>query len=438
MKTYRNRKLPMSIFLGAILVFSSLIIFNLFTQGRSDKSRPFISLKFLDEKLHSHGKSPSGYKYSCDTATVRMGDNVFMVIPSEPPDEPMTESEGQLGSPGAFQWTVYEITRADREEKKNEFRYRGQKLNCVVTFVKAIYQFMHHNYIYSICGNCTYLDTNGTTETLIRMTLCTTYDHSTANIPSAHRKGQPEIRTYVYEVLEKIFPTLSIPPSTMPLSVYPPYYNETQSNIYRNQEITRRNVSQLTIWLGNVTFIPAADLSDVPSQLTPGTIVAPQGTVLVENLSNPGSYFEAFKKTDEKSSGFQISVVGVGEVRPFRQHEYNLTKIPLILAQMFNYSYSINGLLMNLAAADLNQKEIGTHYLCNATRKEWLPGTKVFSATFGNSMGTFGICFSIMVLVARRLDNLPTRQRETDRQSDSSGTLHLEEGEDHPLKNIEK
>ncbi|KAA1121196.1 hypothetical protein PGTUg99_024064 [Puccinia graminis f. sp. tritici] len=197
MKTYRNRKLPMSIFLGAILVFSSLIIFNLFTQGRSDKSRPFISLKFLDEKLHSHGKSPSGYKYSCDTATVRMGDNVFMVIPSEPPDEPMTESEGQLGSPGAFQWTVYEITRADREEKKNEFRYRGQKLNCVVTFVKAIYQFMHHNYIYSICGNCTYLDTNGTTETLIRMTLCTTYDHSTANIPSAHRKGQPEIRTYV-------------------------------------------------------------------------------------------------------------------------------------------------------------------------------------------------------------------------------------------------
>ncbi|KAA1121197.1 hypothetical protein PGTUg99_024064 [Puccinia graminis f. sp. tritici] len=138
MKTYRNRKLPMSIFLGAILVFSSLIIFNLFTQGRSDKSRPFISLKFLDEKLHSHGKSPSGYKYSCDTATVRMGDNVFMVIPSEPPDEPMTESEGQLGSPGAFQWTVYEITRADREEKKNEFRYRGQKLNCVVSHSKIV------------------------------------------------------------------------------------------------------------------------------------------------------------------------------------------------------------------------------------------------------------------------------------------------------------
>jgi hypothetical protein len=42
------------------------------------------------------------------------------------------------------------------------------------------------------------------------------------------------------------------------------------------------------------------------------------------------------------------------------------------------------------------------------------------------------------IQVARRLDNLQTRQRETDRQSDSSETLHLEEGEDHPLKNVEK
>jgi hypothetical protein len=146
--------------------------------------RPFISLKFLDEKLQPHGKSSSEFKYSCGTATVKMGDNMFMVMPSEPPEEPMAESEGQVGSPGAFQWTVYEITRADRDlAKKNEFRYRGQKLNCAVscifedrcssvsfllnlepicfvaqgnvfslllqvTFVKAIYQFMHHNYIY--------------------------------------------------------------------------------------------------------------------------------------------------------------------------------------------------------------------------------------------------------------------------------------------------
>jgi hypothetical protein len=159
-------------------------------------------------------------------------------------------------------------------------------------------------------------------------------------------------------------------------------------------------VSQLTIWLGNVTFIPAADLNDTPAKPTPGTIEPPQGTVLLQDLSNPGSYFEAFKKTDEISSGFQISVVGVGEVRPFRMHEYNFTTIPLVLAQMFNYSYSINGLLMNSAAADLNQKEIGTHYLCNATRKEWLSGTKLFSTTVGNSMGTFGICLSIMVLVS--------------------------------------
>ncbi|EFP75279.2 uncharacterized protein PGTG_01872 [Puccinia graminis f. sp. tritici CRL 75-36-700-3] len=253
-------------------------------------------------------------------------------------------------------------------------------------------------------------------------------------MPTAAWKGQDKIRHYVFELLEKMYPSLSIPPGTMPLSVYPPDYSEAQENLYRNQEIRRRDVSQLTIWLGDVTFIPAANLSDETTKLSPDVIEPPRGRILLGNMTEPGSYFEAFKKTDEISSGFQISVMGIGEVRPFRSHDYNLTSIPLVLAQMFNYSYSINGLMMNLAAADLNHKEIGTHYLCNATRREWLPFEKVFSTTAGNSLGAFGICFSMMVAIARRLDNLPKARQGATRRSDSSETLDLEEGEDHPLK----
>ncbi|EFP86277.2 uncharacterized protein PGTG_12233 [Puccinia graminis f. sp. tritici CRL 75-36-700-3] len=69
MKTYRNRRLPVTILLASVLVFSGLIIFNVITQGKSDKYRTFISLKFLNKQSRLHGKSTSGVIYRCEAAT---------------------------------------------------------------------------------------------------------------------------------------------------------------------------------------------------------------------------------------------------------------------------------------------------------------------------------------------------------------------------------
>ncbi|KAA1100165.1 hypothetical protein PGT21_030768 [Puccinia graminis f. sp. tritici] len=79
-----------------------------------------------------------------------MGDNVFMVLQKEPSEEASFEALTSQDSPGAFQWTVYEIVIADQAGvgKGTEFRYDGQKLYCTIAYVKTIYQFLHHNYIY--------------------------------------------------------------------------------------------------------------------------------------------------------------------------------------------------------------------------------------------------------------------------------------------------
>ncbi|WAQ89255.1 hypothetical protein PtA15_10A679 [Puccinia triticina] len=441
MKTYRDRRIPSTILIASILLFTGLIIFNLITQGKSDQSRTFISLNFIDERTRLHSKNTSGTKFSCDTSKVRLGDNIFMVHQNDQDkisEEDAFEAPESQNSPGVFQWTVYEINIAD-QNNVTEFRYSGQTLNCTIVFVKTIYQFFHHNYIYSTCGKCTYDDER--TNKQIKITLCSSYDHSNAVMPAVSRGSQINLRDRVFHVLERLYPMLSINSSDLPLPAYPPDYNLSQEDLYRKNMIRRQDVSQLHIWLGGVVFSPRGNLKYEPT-LTSQTIESPQGSVFLENMSDPGSYFEAFKQTDEKDpgSGFQISVIGVGEVRPFGLHEYNHASLPPIISQMFNYSYSISGLMMNLAADDLNSKVIGAHYLCNATRKEWQPFVKVFSTTMGSTMGVFGICFSIMLVVARRIDNFVNTHQESNRHSDSSenSTLHVEEGKDIPLKKVGK
>ncbi|POV97346.1 hypothetical protein PSTT_15114, partial [Puccinia striiformis] len=152
-----------------------------------------------------------------------------------------------------------------------------------------------------------------------------------------------------------------------------------------------------------------------------------------EVLARKSQSFEATNDKPDGGSGFEIDVKGLGSVRPLGQL-YNFSRIPVVWALVFNNSLSMNSGLMGAANADLNGKQIGVNYLCTNTTKEWQSVPKVLSITVGSTLAVFSACFTLLVAVARRLDDLNfkrTDHLETDQLTDShtQAILKLEDGE---------
>ncbi|KAH9461013.1 hypothetical protein Pst134EA_017322 [Puccinia striiformis f. sp. tritici] len=180
--------------------------------------------------------------------------------------------------------------------------------------------------------------------------------------------------------------------------------------------------------------VPRVSVSSQGYQWTIYAVIPPSGPKS-ENTTT-GFLYSAFKATNDKpdgGSGFEIDVKGLGSVRPLGQL-YNFSKIPVVWALVFNNSLSMNSGLMGAANADLNGKQIGVNYLCTNTTKEWQSVPKVLSITVGSTLAVFSACFTPLVAVARRLDDLNFKGRdhlETDQLTDShtQAILKSEDGE---------
>ncbi|KNZ46164.1 hypothetical protein VP01_74g7 [Puccinia sorghi] len=127
--------MTVSIQLFQLVVLIGLLIFNVFTQGKVEKSE--------------------GDHVSCQPALVKVDDNFFMVLPPDENDTLVNASIEELQiavrSNMSFKWTLVEVgdePNTGSRKAATGFLYRGERTNCTVNFVKSTYQFQDTNYQY--------------------------------------------------------------------------------------------------------------------------------------------------------------------------------------------------------------------------------------------------------------------------------------------------
>ncbi|KAI7947935.1 hypothetical protein MJO28_009843 [Puccinia striiformis f. sp. tritici] len=411
-------------------------------------NRTFLSPQYFNESVFANGDN-----VTCQPAPMKLSEDFCTVIPIKDVPRVSVSSQG-------YQWTICAVIPPSGPNSENTttgFLYSGEKLNCTclcpshlflpdwkfqVQVSESVYRVTNtyghacfHSPLclrtVSICASCLF-------NTGFTIKICTVYDSATPKLSEFARLYYNNVPDLGFATLDHLYRDMSIPPHALPLSAFPPVYNETQRDLYANSSITWPQISHLRSWLGNLSVI---SLEPKPSIIsTSGKIQTEKESekekIVLGNLTVVDTFFEAFEATNDKpdgGSGFEIDVKGLGSVRPLGQL-YNFSRIPVVWALVFNNSLSMNSGLMGAANADLNGKQIGVNYLCTNTTKEWQSVPKVLSITVGSTLAVFSACFTLLVAVARRLDDLNfkrTDHLETDQLTDShtQAILKLEDGE---------
>ncbi|KAA1136548.1 hypothetical protein PGTUg99_035212 [Puccinia graminis f. sp. tritici] len=397
------------------MVFAVLLVFNVFTQGKVEKSEPFLSARFLDNFMLDGGEH-----VTCQPALLKVDDNFFMVIPpNENEATKISVDHLQIATRSnmSFKWTLVEVgdqPNVGSRKVTTGFFYRGETTNCTANIVKSTYQFQDANNQYIFCGTCFIGNStlkakfcnslNGVSDDLFRRS-------------TSHFWWSAE---GLYRGFDTFHPQLPIPLYTLPLSAFPPNYSELQEDYYRNYKpiISPRDITEVGTWLGGVSLMPATQLSNYDVGFPPQPLPPPQGKIFIDNSTQPSNFFDVFNNTYETicheqfCSFFRVVVNGIGPILPFGSHAKALEKVPEALLLMFNRTLSFNFRIMDLAADDLQGKEIGATYLCTKTKKVWLPALKVVSVTLGSSAGVFSAIFSyVIVAFARQYDNRKENQK---------------------------
>ncbi|PLW33976.1 hypothetical protein PCASD_12362 [Puccinia coronata f. sp. avenae] len=434
MRKYQNKKIAPTILSVSILAFIGLVIFNVFTQGRTNRIKPFLSPVFVDETVNR-----SGDNITCQPSSVALYQNFFTIPPKLENHSSNILSEDTEQSyvySGLFQWKIdllesrVGLTQQFRRTRTG-FLYSAETLNCTIDVVRVDYEFDNVEFSIGICGRCLF----GNADFTLRV--CTSWDTSTVTFPGT-QEVLGQLRENFFE-LQRLRNRLSMPASSLPLSVFPPGYNETQEDLYQGTHIGPHQASQLTMRLRSMKFIsppsPQGNRTTIGSSTT---IQSPEGKIVVGNtLTSVPTILEAFKTTD---SVFAMRVSGIGYLK-LSGGRRELAKIPQVLQSMFNQTMNANSYLMELAARDLHGSRIGVNYLCVKTNKVWHPFLKAFTIVAGSSIAVFTAFHSILVMLARRIDTLrnnnDTIEEIQDSHHSSDITIQDREFLRLPIKNEE-
>ncbi|PLW40608.1 hypothetical protein PCANC_13034 [Puccinia coronata f. sp. avenae] len=404
-KQFTNQKITPILMLSCGFVYAALLAFNILTQGHEITSESVL-LSYAENKVDQNGVGTS-----CGPASLKLGDDVYTVESGSGEND--AEGLGVAESPGSFQWTIGDISRSGGAWGKvyTGFLYDGDPMSCNVTSASFSYQLQDTNYKYSICGIC-FIPTYG-----FRIKLCTTLDLSTTNLPNFAKDLQESLQSRLGNI-DSAYGNMTFEPHTLPVSAFPPSYTSDQPDLYGNKRFTSSDLTQLTIWIGDMNFVPSPHAKRLSKKNR--FEETPQGDIFVHRDDSPSDFFGAFKSTvDSDASGFQFSVLGVGGVRPLG-NRHDLTTLPTALADLFQESLATLGWMMNAASEDLNMRSIGATYLCTRTRKKWKPFITLISIAIGSSSGVFGACLAAMLFLARKWDERSLGDLEAGQETEGS------------------
>lgn len=407
-KKYSDPRITPILVISCALVYAALLAFNLVTQGKGEISESLLLSRpqnAVDEK---------GSSTQCRPASLKLGDSFYTVDPGQAEDE--LETLGIAQSPGSFQWTIGDISRPTMDtsgQVYTGFFYDGDSVSCNVTSASFTYEFQEVNYKYSLCSVCL-LQTYA-----YHVKLCTNFDLSITNPPNFAKELQESLQSRLSNI-DAFYGNLVVGSHTLPLSAYPPSYRSDQADLFRNVTFSNRDVTQVSIWIGDIDFQPSTRYKFRPNN--DGSNEMLQGKLFVHDSETPADFLTAFASTStSSSSGFQLSVLGIGGVRPLG-NEFDLKNLPDSISGLFQDSCATLSWMMNAAGADLNRRTIGATYLCTRTAKRWKPFLTLVSVAIGSSAGVFGAFLTVMIFVARKYDRKRSEEQDSVQENDQLET----------------
>ncbi|KAG0143205.1 hypothetical protein CROQUDRAFT_96636 [Cronartium quercuum f. sp. fusiforme G11] len=310
-------------------------------------------------------------------------------------------------NPGGFPWTIGNIAEAEDPSSTSTdtgFRYRGDPMSCNATSASIIYHFAVQSFGYGLPA----------------------FTLSTQNI----------VQAQIF-AFERFYQRLNLAANALPRSAFPPDY-QTDPNSLAKVPITPTIVNELSAWIDGVSYVPSPNY--IPYDGTDQAWQrAPQGTIRVGKSNSISNMSEAFRVTFiNDTSGIQLGVAGMGGVRPIR-NDTNLESLVSPFPEIYDSSLNAMAIMMDMATADVDGKQLGATYTCADTHKEWKPLLSLFAVMFANSAGLFATALAAMIFIARRYDsrvlkqearlqtktncsNLPTLNNTTNLKSSSSSS----------------
>jgi hypothetical protein len=272
-------------------------------------------------------------------------------------------------------------------------QYTGSSLTANISSFGITYSFAQQTYKYGICANATFNEPIKRSQTInivqpniTVISLCTDWDLSTANLPPWTQPGQQNIQDSVFGI-SQFFQRLSLPNGTFPLTLFPPYGAASTSPPITDTSITPATVLDVSMWMTGFNYLPSNDGST-------------NHDVLYGDSGNVLNLTQAFQEMySTQASGFLLALTGIGGL-----HLDATANEPQVVTDMRSYVLSAGNNIMDLASADLNNRTLGTSYLCTITGSRWKPILSLIAVVLGNNAGMFSGILACMVLLAQFYD----------------------------------
>ncbi|EIN14699.1 hypothetical protein PUNSTDRAFT_110729 [Punctularia strigosozonata HHB-11173 SS5] len=379
--------------ISSLLVYGGLTIWNILTQGKEAVFKTVLLDAIPTNK-------PS---IQCQVRNLQVGD-IFYTSPT-----------------GVFAWSVTGVDSGDSAGFDVGANYAGAKLQANVTRMTMVWLWSMQSFQYDVCANATVpqidgIDKNGnpilnkdangqTNQTVISM--CSHFDLASAVPPTWAAERQANISDSFYD-LSAYFQTLNFPNNTFPICSFPPYCKQS-ANFAAPEDttITPANAYDLTIWMDVLSYTPETTGSIYTD--SNGISLGDEHGVFVPGNSTKTTLVDAFEETyvnGTGTSGINMGVTGIGALHLLTQAQNaaNGFNEPTTITKLRSASLGVLNIIADYAVKDLNDRVIGSSYLCTESDEHWKSIWSLIALVLGNNSSLFGVWLAFSVSAMRKWD----------------------------------
>ncbi|EIN05668.1 hypothetical protein PUNSTDRAFT_137162 [Punctularia strigosozonata HHB-11173 SS5] len=382
------------------VVYAALTTWNVLTQGREP-----VYTTTLRTTMPSKDSN-----LKCQVRNIEVGDLVYAS-----PD-------------GGFAWSVTGIdTGFDVGAIDGGINYAGAKMVANVINMNIFYYWSIQSFKYGVCANATIPQLSGSDtdsqevakgpdgrEITSVITMCSNFDLDMSNPGTWAPPAQTAIQNAFYD-LAVYFQTLNFSNNTFPICYFPPYCDpDTHLPPPSNTAVTPTNSYDLTAWMAGISYSPLTIESNYTT--TGGIVMGEQHMVTVAADNTTTSFLDAFERTYTNGSGpsgMNIGLTGIGALHLMTQAQNlanNFVEPPAITT-IRSAALGVLNVLADAAIKDLNDRVIGSSYICTATSSTWRSAPSMLAMILGNNASLFGVWLVISVAVASRWEQHHVRNR---------------------------
>ncbi|MBW0520841.1 hypothetical protein O181_060556 [Austropuccinia psidii MF-1] len=341
----------------------------------------------------------------CQAASISIGQSFFTAPP--PPLKIADEiPESKPKDLGAFGWVIQDFGPeepfSDTPAMKETYYFLWQ-----VTRILLEFQFSADIYKYTVRVRCIIRSGAQREKYVSLASVYTLTEHMFTE------KTQAPLHPQVFRLITA-YQKLNFPANSLPGEMFPPSY-ALANNSLAKVPITHKDILGWITWLDGFSYVPTKEyipqVDLMNEKMDSKFIYNPQGDFYpTPNASAPENYREAFTRLIADPSGVsssKLTVSGMSALHPIPTNwttDQVFTTLPSILRLYIGLFQSLLGLIMDLAANDIDGRILGAKYLCTPVERPLKKFIPMMSMLVGNCAGTFTSILAILIVLARKYD----------------------------------